>query len=119
MNQLEIHLDGYTDRRGNKEQNIKLANQRIENVRQQLITAGVEENRIVSKAYGEMKMVSQPGDLEAYTFDRKVVIRFKRSDANSIHTMTSTLSALDSEGDVATNNDVVERPIIADASITF
>lgn len=119
MNQLEIHLDGYTDRRGNKEQNIKLANQRIENVRQQLITAGVVENRIISKAYGEMKMVSQPGDLEAYTFDRKVVIRFKRSNADSMHTMTSTLSALDSEDTASTSGDEVEQPIVVNASIAF
>ncbi len=92
MDQLELHLDGYTDRRGNKSQNIALANQRIEKVRQQLIDSGVDENRINSKAFGEMKMVSNAGDLEGYTFDRKVVIRFERSSADSIHAMTEALS---------------------------
>jgi len=92
MQTLEIHLDGYTDRRGDKTKNIALANDRIANVREQLINAGVDENRIISKAFGEMKMVSAAGDLEAYTFDRKVVIRFERSTADSISSMTTALS---------------------------
>ena len=92
MQSLEIHLDGYTDRRGDKTKNIALANDRIANVREQLINAGVDENRIISKAFGEMKMVSAAGDLEAYTFDRKVVIRFERSTADSISSMTTALS---------------------------
>jgi outer membrane protein OmpA-like peptidoglycan-associated protein len=78
MDKLELHLDGYTDRRGNKEQNIALANTRIERVREQLIDAGVSPERIVSKAFGEAKMKSAAGNLEAYTFDRRVVIRFER-----------------------------------------
>jgi len=119
MDQLEIQLDGYTDRRGDKEKNIQLANQRIENVRQQLIRAGVNENRIISKAYGEMKMISSPGDLEAYTFDRKVVISFVRSDANSLHSMTSALSALESETLITADSDSNEAPVVAETSIAF
>ena len=92
MDKLELHLDGYSDRRGSKTRNIALANERIEKVREQLINAGVNENRIISKAFGEMKMVSSAGDLEGYTFDRKVVIRFERSNADSIHAMTTALS---------------------------
>lgn len=119
MHQLEIQLDGYTDRRGNKEQNIQLANKRIETVRQQLIDAGVNQNRIISQAHGEMKMVSSPGDLEAYTFDRKVVISFVRSDADSLHSMTSALSELDSENLITDASDVNETPIVAEISIAF
>lgn len=119
MDQLELHLDGYTDRRGDKSQNIALANQRIEKVRQQLINAGVDENRIISKAFGEMKMVSRAGDLEGYTFDRKVVISFVRSPADSIHSMTSALSALEDKTVVnSTGNESVE-PVVAEANIEF
>lgn len=92
MQTLEIHLDGYTDRRGDKTKNIALANDRIAKVRDQLIDAGVDEHRIISKAFGEMKMVSAAGDLEAYTFDRKVVIRFERNTADSISSMNTALS---------------------------
>lgn len=110
MDQLELHLDGYTDRRGDKTKNIALANQRIKNVREQLIDAGVDENRIISKAFGEMKMVSSAGDLEAYTFDRKVVIRFERSAADSTSAMTTALSDSKTKSTDA---------VVADTSIEF
>ena len=110
MDQLSIHLDGYADRRGNKTQNITLAKQRIDKVREQLINAGVDEHRIISKAFGEMKMVSTAGDLEAYTFDRKVVIRFERATADSIQSMTTALSDPGTES---------TDPVIADANTRF
>ncbi len=127
MDKLELHLDGYTDRRGDKMKNIALANERIEKVREQLIDAGVDETRIISKAFGEMKMVSAAGDLEAYTFDRKVVIRFERSGANSIHAMTTALSAseTDTESEVETAGPVVSPgdeatiPVVAEATTRF
>ena len=123
MDKLELHLDGYTDRRGDKSQNIALANERVEKVRQQLIDAGVEDNRIVSKAFGEIKMVSAAGDLDAYTFDRKVVIRFERADQNSMHSMTTALSATDtaSEAEQVTHADTETSlsPVVADASTQF
>lgn len=111
IDQLELHLDGYTDRRGDKSQNIALANQRLSNVRQQLIDSGVNENRIISKAFGEKKMVSQAGDLEGYTFDRKVVIRFERRSTNSIHAMTEALSE-------TADKDEVE-PAVAEVATRF
>jgi len=111
MDQLEIHLDGYTDRRGDQSQNITLANQRLTNVKQQLIHSGVDANRIISKAFGEKKMVSQVGDLEGYTFDRKVVIRFERSSVNSLHAMTEILSEI-------TKKNAVE-PVVAEVATRF
>ncbi len=110
MDKLELHLDGYTDRRGNKTNNIALANERIGKVREQLVDAGVDDNRIISKAFGEMKMVSSAGDLEGYTFDRKVVIRFERSTADSISTMTTALSDFETEN---------TAPVTADAHTGF
>ena len=123
MDKLELHLDGYTDRRGNKSQNIALANQRVEKVRQQLVDAGVADNRIISKGFGEIKMVSDAGDLEAYTFDRKVVIRFERTNQNSISTMTTALSnsAFDSETAQTTSSTTEQShaPVVADVSDRF
>ncbi len=128
MDKLELHLDGYTDRRGNKTKNIALANERIEKVREQLLNAGVNENRIISKAFGEMKMVSSAGDLEGYTFDRKVVIRFERSNADSISSMTTALSAsktgMETEDATIPGKDVIQNnedttPVVADVSTRF
>ena len=128
MDKLELHLDGYSDRRGNKTKNIELANERIEKVREQLLNAGINENRIISKAFGEMKMVSSAGDLEGYTFDRKVVIRFERSSPDSIHAMTTALSApkavMETEDASVSGKDVMQNnedtdPVVADVSTPF
>jgi outer membrane protein OmpA-like peptidoglycan-associated protein len=76
---LELHLDGYSDRRGNSDDNLALSNQRLDAVRAQLQQAGIDDGRIHSQAHGEGRFVSRPGDLEAYTFDRRVVIRFEQA----------------------------------------
>lgn len=119
MDELELHLDGYTDRRGNQLENIKLANERVEKVRQQLVDAGVDNDRIISKAFGEIKMVSEAGDLDAYTFDRKVVIRFERAGHNSIYAMTSALSDKENEQTEISVNEKDINPIAVDVISRF
>jgi len=119
MDNLELHLDGYTDRRGDKTQNMALANERIDKVRQQLIDAGVENSRIVSKAFGEAKMKSAAGNLEAYTFDRRVVIRFERLSSRS-GTSTAALSEIPAAEEVnVTANIESHIPVVADATTRF
>jgi sortase system peptidoglycan-associated protein len=127
MDKLELHLDGYTDRRGNREQNIALANKRIEKVREQLISAGVDENRIVSKAFGEAKIKSDAGNLEAYTFDRRVVIRFERARTSLSNSMAAAFAATDSDESTASAGDESSStqtsgsisPVVADATTRF
>jgi len=119
---LALHLDGYSDRRGDQAKNIALANERIEKVRQQLIAAGVAEERISGKAFGEMKMVSTAGDLEGYTFDRKVVIRFERAATDPVHEMAAAFSALPSEAPAievtAIVDSAIETPVIENPAVT-
>ena len=119
MGDLELHLDGYTDRRGNKEQNVALANERIDKVREQLINAGVDESRIVSKAFGEAKMKSSAGNLEAYTFDRRVVIRFERATKSIADTMAEVFSTSKEQPSAATLTDESINPVVADAASRF
>jgi len=76
---IDVHLEGYSDRRGDKDSNLALSNERLDAVRDELIQAGVDASRIQTNAFGEQQFVSKPGDLEAYTFDRRVVIRFEHS----------------------------------------
>jgi outer membrane protein OmpA-like peptidoglycan-associated protein len=120
---LQLHLDGYSDRRGEQAKNIALANERIENVRQQLIAAGVAEDRISGQAFGEMKMVSTAGDLEGYTFDRKVVIRFERIKPETMRDMTTASAAptetVPGEAAIVSDHDAGINPIIADAGSSF
>lgn len=121
MEKLELHLDGYTDRRGDMQQNIALANERIEKVREQLVDAGVDESRIVSKAFGEAKMKSAAGNLEAYTFDRRVVIRFERAATSISKTMADAFSSTADEAESVevTLIDEDNSPVIADATTRF
>jgi sortase system peptidoglycan-associated protein len=79
MPMLELHLDGYSDRRGSSDDNLALSNQRLDAVRVELLQAGIDDSRIRSTAHGEQRFVSSPGDLEAYTFDRRVVIHFEQT----------------------------------------
>ena len=122
MNKLELHLDGYTDRRGDKTQNLALANERIDKVREQLINAGVDESRIVSKAFGEAKMKSAAGNLEAYTFDRRVVIRFERSSSisdNAATALKDTSFTDEARQEKAATAAGKQVPVVADAAARF
>ena len=119
MGELELHLDGYTDRRGNREQNMALANERIQKVREQLVNAGVDENRIVSKAFGEAKMKSSAGNLEAYTFDRRVVIRFERASQSIGESMAEVFTTTQEQPKSTSLADETTSPVVADAAARF
>jgi outer membrane protein OmpA-like peptidoglycan-associated protein len=71
---IEVHLEGYSDRRGDNAKNLELSSARVESVLEQLTEAGIGAERVNIRALGEQNFISSPGDLEAYTFDRRVVI---------------------------------------------
>ena len=89
LSDIDIHLEGYSDRRGDKDTNLVLSNQRLDSVRKELVQAGIDASRIHVSAFGELQFVSTPGDLEAYTFDRRVVIRFQHSSASTNNPLAS------------------------------
>ena len=86
---VDIQLKGYSDRRGDKDSNLELSNQRLDSVRNELVQAGIDASRIHMSAFGEQQFVSTPGDLEAYTFDRRVVIRFQHSSGTAKNPVAS------------------------------
>jgi sortase system peptidoglycan-associated protein len=118
MGDLELHLDGYTDRRGNREQNMALANERIQKVSEQLVSAGVDESRIVSKAFGEAKMKSSAGNLEAYTFDRRVVIRFERASKSISESMAAVFTTTEEQPATSLTDENI-TPVVADVAARF
>lgn len=73
---IEVALDGFSDRRGDRDANLALSGDRLASVRDWLIQAGIDESRIHVNPMGEQQFASRPGDLEAYAFDRRVAIRF-------------------------------------------
>jgi outer membrane protein OmpA-like peptidoglycan-associated protein len=78
MPELELNLDGYSDRQGSQADNLLLSEVRLESVRDYFVNNGIEPKRIHLNAYGEKNFMSTPGELESYMFDRRVVVSFKR-----------------------------------------
>ncbi len=52
---IEIHLDGHTDNQGDWNQNIKLSESRVNEVKKYLVSKGIAGNRITTKAWGGSK----------------------------------------------------------------
>ena len=73
--EIEIQLEAHADRRGDREYNKKLSEQRAQTISRELIAAGLDSTRIHSHAYGESEALSVLGDEEGYVFDRRVNIR--------------------------------------------
>lgn len=71
---LSVTLTGYTDQIGPAEANLNLAQQRVDGVREQLISGGVEASRIQLNALGESSPTVKAGDVANYVLDRRVSI---------------------------------------------
>ncbi len=77
MPEMELNLDGYSDRQGNVSDNLKLSAERVQYVRDYFVKNGIDESRINIYAHGEKNFLSTPGELDSYMFDRSVVVSFK------------------------------------------
>lgn len=73
---VDIQLAGHADPRGPASENLALSRLRINSIRHLLVQAGIKTKRIHATAWGERKTISTPKDIEAYAFDRRVVIDF-------------------------------------------
>lgn len=72
--ELNVRLEGFTDRRGDSDYNLALSQRRIAAVREALETEGVASARIFERAYGETQARAESADAEAMAFDRTVII---------------------------------------------
>ncbi|GAB4346905.1 MAG: hypothetical protein Kow006_05970 [Gammaproteobacteria bacterium] len=77
-----VHLEGFSDPRGDEAYNLKLSEQRAEAVRQLLLEQGVDETRIETVANGESRSVASEEDFDGLAFERRVSVSI-RSDAGS------------------------------------
>jgi OOP family OmpA-OmpF porin len=73
----KVTLIGYADEIGNTKYNDKLASDRAESVKNMIIKAGVDANRIEIKSGGEDNSVDPTSDL-ARTIVRRVVFRVNK-----------------------------------------
>ena len=72
--QIQIQINGYADFRGSNKHNLALSKERIRNVQDEFIKAGISSQRFQTHAYGEHKASAYEGDIESYVFDRRVTI---------------------------------------------
>ena len=72
---MVIQLEGHTDTRGDAKENLKLSQQRVDAVRDYLITRGVSKSRVKLKAYGGNAPLSRANTEEAHKLNRRVEVR--------------------------------------------
>lgn len=72
---INVHLTGYADARGNDRHNTELSQRRVEVVRAFLLHAGLDDGCIERQAVGETRATAGPRDGEGLFFDRRVHIR--------------------------------------------
>lgn len=73
--ELHVKLDGYADRRGAENYNLNLSQQRVDAVKQVLMSQGVDESRIYTQAFGETQPMQNELHREADFFDRRVTLQ--------------------------------------------
>ena len=72
---MVIQLEGHTDYQGNEKENLKLSQQRVDAVKQYLVSKGVNKNRIKTKAFGGTMPLSREESPEAHRMNRRVEMR--------------------------------------------
>lgn len=77
---IRVHLSGHADRRGSAAYNRDLSRRRAEGVGTALQQAGLAGERLHLAAYGQSRPQATAGDLEAYIFDRRVIIELRLDD---------------------------------------
>ena len=76
---MEIQLEGHTDYVGNARDNMRLSEQRVEAVRQYLVSKGIARHRIFTKAYGGTQPLSRDDTPEAHRMNRRVELRILKN----------------------------------------
>jgi OmpA-OmpF porin, OOP family len=72
---MVIQLEGHTDYLGDPSKNMKLSEQRVESVRNYLVSRGIHKNRIKVKAFGGTMPLSRDNTPEGHRLNRRVELR--------------------------------------------
>jgi len=72
---MVIQLEGHTDPQGNPQRNLDLSQQRVDAVKNYLVTRGVNKNKVKTKAFGGSQPISLENTEEAHRLNRRVQVR--------------------------------------------
>jgi OmpA-OmpF porin, OOP family len=75
---VKIDLAGHTDNRGVHNDNVKLSQQRVNKVKEYLVSKGIESKRISGKGYGGTKPIASNDTEESRRMNRRVEFTIKR-----------------------------------------
>lgn len=75
---IEIELNGHTEGRGDPKANIALSEERVEAVKEYLVSKGVSEKRIVGKGYGGAKPMVSNDTEENRQLNRRVEFKITK-----------------------------------------
>lgn len=70
-----IQLEGHTDTKGDARQNMRLSQERVDAVKDYLVTKGVSKNKVKTKAFGGTQPLSRADTEEAHKMNRRVQVR--------------------------------------------
>ncbi len=73
MPDIHVQLDGFADERGASDYNLELSQKRVEFVREQLVTAGIDPQRIRVSAHGEVP--AQDASPDSFALERRVSLK--------------------------------------------
>lgn len=71
---LTVHLEGFSDPRGDAAYNLQLSEQRVAAVKQVLVEQGIVEERIQTVAHGENRTGTTERDIDGLALERRVSI---------------------------------------------
>lgn len=69
---IRFQINGHTDSDGSDDFNMKLSEKRAEAVREQLITMGIDANRLIVKGFGETNPMTENTSFEGKAMNRRV-----------------------------------------------
>jgi OOP family OmpA-OmpF porin len=72
---LVIQLEGHTDNQGSPKANLKLSQDRVENVKKYLVSKGIDKDRVKTVAFGGTKPLLNANTPEARSLNRRVEMR--------------------------------------------
>jgi OOP family OmpA-OmpF porin len=72
---VKVKIGGYTDNTGNKEANLRLAQDRATNVMHELVQRGVDSSRLAAEGYGEEHAVGDNSTFEGRQKNRRIALQ--------------------------------------------